>query len=194
MLGDDVAQEAVGGAAELALGRFGVELVMPQRLEHHPHVHEVLFARLGEDEDVVAVHLHEAAEHGRAGAWPGPASSIEGQDRAAKNGVHLPHEDRRHAMQAEGANPELILAARHAEGGLELVLLADAELHVCTLEVQLGEKAGAPGLVNELLNVWQGLHRALRDGVEAAVVLAEAPRAVRLAGEDDGGCMGGTRH
>jgi hypothetical protein len=24
--------------------------------------------------------------------------------------------------------------------------------------------------------------------------LAEAPRAVRLAGEDDGGCMGGTRH
>ena len=96
-------------------------------------------------------------------------------------------------MQAEGANPELVLATRHAEGGLELVLLADAELHVSTLEVQLGEKAGAPGLVNELLNVWQGLHRALRDGVEAAVVLAEAPRAVRLAGEDDGGCMGGTR-
>jgi uncharacterized protein (DUF2336 family) len=32
-------------------------LVVAQRLEHHPHVHEVLFARLGKDEDVVAVNL-----------------------------------------------------------------------------------------------------------------------------------------
>jgi hypothetical protein len=38
-------------------------------------------------------------------------------------------------VPAEGANPELILAAGHAERGLELLLLADAELHVSTLEV-----------------------------------------------------------
>jgi hypothetical protein len=94
-------------------------------------------------------------------------------------------------MQAEGADrdPELILAAGHAEGGLELVLLADTELHVSTLEVQLREEAGTPGLVDELLHVGQGLHRALCDGVE--VVLAEVPRAIRLACEDDGCCMGG---
>jgi hypothetical protein len=42
-----VAQEADGGADELAFGRLGVELVVPQRLEHHPHVHEVLLACLG---------------------------------------------------------------------------------------------------------------------------------------------------
>jgi hypothetical protein len=77
VLGDDAAQEADGGAAELVPGRLGVELVVPQRLEHHPHVHEVLFARLGEDEDVVTVHLHEAAKHRRAVAGPSPASGIE---------------------------------------------------------------------------------------------------------------------
>jgi hypothetical protein len=56
-------------------------------------VHEVLFARLGEDEDVVTIYLHEAAKHRRAGAGPSPASGIEGQDRTAKNRVHVPHED-----------------------------------------------------------------------------------------------------
>jgi hypothetical protein len=84
-----------------------------------------------------------------------------------------------------GANPELVLSARNAEGGLELVLLADTELRVSALEVQHREEAGAPGLVDELLNVGQGLHGALRDGVEAAVVLAESPRAIRLGREDD---------
>jgi hypothetical protein len=41
--------------------------VVAQRLEHHPHVHEVLLARLGEDEDVVAVDLDEARNHDRGG-------------------------------------------------------------------------------------------------------------------------------
>ena len=39
-LGDDVVEEADGGAAKLALGRLGVELVVQQRLEHHAHVHD----------------------------------------------------------------------------------------------------------------------------------------------------------
>jgi hypothetical protein len=50
-------------------------------------------------------------------------------------------------MQAEGANQELILADWHEEGGLELVLHADTELHVSTLEFQLREKAGTLSLV-----------------------------------------------
>ena len=59
-LGDDMAEEADGGAGELALRRLGVELVVPQSLEHHAHVHEVLLARLGEGEDVIAEDLNEA--------------------------------------------------------------------------------------------------------------------------------------
>ncbi len=127
------------------------------------------------------------------GQEPGRARPVASKDRTAKNRVHVPHEDRRHAVQAEGANPELVLSARSAEGGLELVLLADTELHVSALKVQLREEAGAPSLVDELLNVGQGLHRALRDGVEAAVVLAESSRAIRLASEDDGCGVGGAR-
>jgi len=60
MLRDDVAEEADGGAAKLALRRLGVELVVPQRLEHHAHVHEVLLARLGEDENVITVSASTA--------------------------------------------------------------------------------------------------------------------------------------
>jgi hypothetical protein len=72
VFGYDVAQEADGGPAELALGRLGVELVVQQPFDHHPHVHEVLFARIGEDEDVVTVHLHEPSIGGQlpGRAWP----------------------------------------------------------------------------------------------------------------------------
>ncbi len=88
-------------------------------------------------------------------------------------------------MQAKCANHEFELSAKNAEGGLELVLLADTKLHVSALKVQLREEAGTQGLVDKLLNVGQGLHGALRDGVEAAVILAESPRAIRLAHEDN---------
>ena len=39
-LGDDVAEEADAGAAELALRGLSVQLVVPQRLEHIRHVHQ----------------------------------------------------------------------------------------------------------------------------------------------------------
>ena len=75
-------KESNGGAAEVALGRLGVELVMAQRLKHHPHVREVLRACLGEDEDVIAVHLHKTPEHwrawARAKAGHDPAGGVEG--------------------------------------------------------------------------------------------------------------------
>ena len=64
-----MAKESDGGAAEVALGRLGVELMVAQRLKYHPYMRDVLLTGLGEDEDVVAVHLHEAPEHRRAGAW-----------------------------------------------------------------------------------------------------------------------------
>ncbi len=57
-----------------------------------------------------------------------------------------------------------MLAAVHAEGRLELVLLADADLPLSTGEINHGEEASASGLVDELLDVGQGFHGVLRDG------------------------------
>jgi hypothetical protein len=48
------------------------------------------------------------------------------------------------------------MAAGHAEGGLELILLADTELLLCTFKVQLRAQAGSQGLVDKLLHVGQG--------------------------------------
>ena len=67
-LGDNVTEEADGGAAELALRGLSVQLVVQQRLEHHALVQQMLLTRLGEDVDVIAVHLHTQTKHGRAGA------------------------------------------------------------------------------------------------------------------------------
>jgi hypothetical protein len=66
-LRDDVAEKVDRRAYELALGCLGEELVVAQRLEHYPHVREVLLARLGGDEDMVAVDsdMDEAPKHGR---------------------------------------------------------------------------------------------------------------------------------
>ena len=94
-------------------------------------------------------------------------------------------------MQAESADAELVLAARNAERRLVLVLLPDPELHVGHCQVELGEEACTTRLVHELVHVRERLHRPLRDRVEPAVVLAEAPRPVRLAREDDRGSMRG---
>ncbi len=75
-LRDEVAEEADRGADELALGGLGLgkELVVAQRLEHLPHVHEVLLAHLGEDEDVVVVDLDEVTEHRRGRTCRGGSS------------------------------------------------------------------------------------------------------------------------
>ena len=48
-----------------------------------------------------------------AGVMQGPASRVEDQGGAAEDVVHVAHENRRHAMKAEGADPELILASGH---------------------------------------------------------------------------------
>ena len=98
-LGDNVAEEADGGAAELAFGRLGVELVVPQRLQDHAHVHQVLLARFREDKDVITVDFHEAPQHGlgRTGGpsrGPRPTGRVEGEDGAAEDAMHVSHQDR----------------------------------------------------------------------------------------------------
>ena len=54
-------KEADRGPATLPLGHLCVELVVQERLKYHVHVHQLLLTRLGKDQDVVAVHLHEAS-------------------------------------------------------------------------------------------------------------------------------------
>jgi hypothetical protein len=52
---------------------------MVQRLKHHPHARKVLIAGLGEDEDIIAVHLHKTLKHLWDGAKAGhdPAGGVE---------------------------------------------------------------------------------------------------------------------
>ena len=64
VLGDDVAQEGNRRATELTLTGFGKKLVVAKSLQHHADVNQVLLLRLGEDEDVVHVDLHESTQHG----------------------------------------------------------------------------------------------------------------------------------
>ena len=52
---------------------------------------------------------------------------------------------------------------------------------------KLGEEARTTCLVHELVYVRERLYRPLLEGVEAAVVLAEAPRSVRLPRKYDRG-------
>ena len=154
VLRDVVAEEADGGATKLTFGRLGVELVVPQRLEHHPDVHQMLLAGLGENEDIVAVHLHKTAQHrlgsdaGRAGVMQGPAGRFEDQGGVAEDVVHIADENQRHAMQAEGTDPELLLATGDAKRGLVLILRADSELHVGHRQIELGEEACAARLID----------------------------------------------
>ena len=67
-LRDDMAEEAHGGAAELALRPLGVELVVPNGFKHHAHMRQVLVTGLGDDQDVIAIDLNEAPQHQRARA------------------------------------------------------------------------------------------------------------------------------
>ena len=81
------------------------------------HVHQTLLARLGEDEHLVAVHLHKPSEYvpsrptpdGSTAGRPavGPARSSRGTGTAAEDhddGMHEAHQHRRHTAQAEGAS------------------------------------------------------------------------------------------
>ena len=83
-------------------------------------------------------------------------------------------------MKPEGAHTELVLPTGDAERRLVLVRRADAELVVARGQVELGEEAGATSLVDELIHVWQRFHGRLRDGIEAAIILAEPPGAIGL--------------
>jgi len=95
-------------------------------------------------------------------------------------------------VQAEGAHTELVLPTGDAERRLVLVRRADAELVVARSQVELGEEAGTTSLVDELIHVWQRFHGRLRDGIEAAIILAEPPGAIGLTGKDDGRSMAST--
>ena len=95
-------------------------------------------------------------------------------------------------MQAEGTDPELLLATGDAKQGLVLILRAVSELHAGHRQIELGEEACAARLIDQLVDVRQRFDRLLRDGVEPTVILAEAPRPVRLPREHYRGSMRGT--
>ena len=70
---DDVTQKGDRGAAELTFGSLGEETVLAQDGEETvlaqdgedlPNVGQVLLLGAAEHEDVIQVHLHEAAQHG----------------------------------------------------------------------------------------------------------------------------------
>ena len=61
---DDVTQKGDRGAAELTFGSLGEETVLAQDGEDLPNVGQVLLLGAAEHEDVIHVHLHEAAQHG----------------------------------------------------------------------------------------------------------------------------------
>ena len=160
-------KKADRGPAEFALAGLSVKLVVTQGLEHHPNMAAMLLAGAGENEDIVHIYLHELAEHGRRGPlarWKWSAQVVEGEGRAPEDRVHITHEQRGHAVQAEGAHTELVLPTGDAERRLVLVRRADAELVVARSQVELGEEAGTTSLVDELILVWQRFHGRLRDG------------------------------
>ena len=113
-----------------------------------------------------------------AGVMQGRAGRVEDQGGAAEDVVHVAHENRRHAVQAEGTDPELILATGDAKRGLVLILRADPELHVGHRQIELGEEACAACLIAQLVDVRQRCDRLLRDGVEPTVIVADARRHV----------------
>jgi hypothetical protein len=87
-------------------------------------VREVFLARFREGQDVITVNLHEAtelrSEHGLWGAGaarPGSTGGVELERKfwATKDGVHVPHQQGRHAVQVKGADLELVLAAGNSE-------------------------------------------------------------------------------
>ena len=63
-LRDDVVEEALRGAAELALGRLGVAPVVPKGFKHqsHSYMRQVLLAGLGEDGGPAAETRPEASK------------------------------------------------------------------------------------------------------------------------------------
>ena len=94
---------------------------------------EVLGLGLGEDEDVIHVDLDEATQHRGGSSGPrGPESAVGVERRGgpAENGVHVPHQERRHAVEAKGTHAKLELAARHPEGRLVLVARPDPEVRL----------------------------------------------------------------
>ena len=74
-----------------ALGRLGVELVVPKGFKHHSHMRQVLLTRLGEGQDVIAIDLNEAPQHRRARAGPAgcgdAAGGVEDQGGAVEDVV-----------------------------------------------------------------------------------------------------------
>ena len=171
--------------------------MVPQSLENHPNVPTVLLLRRAPNNQVVHIDGHETAEHGRRRRGTciqgkGPTLMIETQGRARKDRSHVPLQQGRHAVQPERANLELVLPARHPEAGLPAILLANEELMVGRLEVELGEELGSTALVNELVDVRQRLTGFLGDRIQAPKILAETKGTVLLAREDHRGGMRGT--
>ncbi len=119
---------------------------------------------LGEDADVIHVHVNDAAQHrGGGGTRPrGPEAAVvaENLGRPAENGVHVLHQERRHAVEDKGAHAKLEWAVRYPKGRLALVASTSS-------------------------TSWL-FHLALRDGVECQVALAEASRAILLEGKHYG--------
>jgi hypothetical protein len=60
---------------------------------------------------------------------------------------------------------------------------------VALRQVELGKPLRASGLVEQRIDVRQGLDEGLSDGIEAPIIVADAPGTIRFASEDDGSGM-----
>ena len=87
-------------------------------------------------------------------------------------------------MQPKRHNFPLELPQLRPEARLPPVRFVNPTLMVALGKVEFREPLGAPCLVEQCVNVREGLHEGLGDGVEAPVVVADPPRPVRLTRED----------
>ena len=84
---------------------------------------------------------------------------VKDQAGAGEYVVHVAHEERGHAVQAKSAYSKLKLTTRDPEGRLMDVPLSDPELVIGGGEIELSKPARPPRIVNELLNVREGLNK-----------------------------------
>jgi hypothetical protein len=101
-------------------------------------------------------------------------------DEVVEDVVHESLECCRCIGEAERHDQKLKMAVVRAKRSLLLIGRLHAHLVVPTVEVELGEEAGATELVEEFIHHRNWKHVADRLGVERAVVHAKASRPVLL--------------
>ena len=101
--------------------------------------------------------------------------------------VHDPHQQRGGPLQTKRHHVPLELAQPgqlRPKARLPPVRGPHPQQMITTGQIELGEKAGSPRAVEQRVDVRERLDHRARDRVEAPVVVADAPRPVRLAREN----------